>query len=40
MVLKDLKNGTPVVELARRVSQACVLPILPVEFLELVCYLF
>ena len=25
MVLNDLKNGTPVVELARRVSQACVL---------------
>jgi hypothetical protein len=40
MVLKNLKNGTAAVELPKKVSGACVLPILPVELVELVCYLF
>ena len=38
--LTDLKNGTAAVELSKRVSGICVLPISPVEPLELVCYLF
>jgi hypothetical protein len=41
MVLKNLKNGTAAVELLpKKVSGACVLPILPVELVELVCYVF
>ena len=39
LALTDLKNGSAAVELAHRVSGACVLPISSLETLEHVCYL-